>query len=204
MAQLASALGGGTLSRTGGPPAMAPHGREPALYPLSGRGTRPGGAGRSRRAAARSPVTGNFAGGPPGGVRLRNAGSGLAAAVLGERCSLALAASLASVQAPADALGEALAARLLAENHEEGVRQIRFPHPLVRAAIYADLSPARRAALHLSAARLTAGNVALSHRVAAAAGPDATLAAELAELAEAESAGGLYAPRPATSSAPLT
>ena len=80
-----------------------------------------------------------------------------AAAVLGERCPLALAASLAGVLAPADALGEAVAARLLAENHDEGVRQVQFPHPLVRAAIYADLSPARRAALHLSAARLTAG-----------------------------------------------
>jgi DNA-binding CsgD family transcriptional regulator len=115
-----------------------------------------------------------------------------ASAVLGERCSLALAASLAGVPAPADALGEAVAARLLAESHGEGARQVRFPHPLVRAAIYADLSPARRAALHLAAARLTAGTVALSHRVAAAAGPDAVLAAELAELAGAESAGGLH------------
>jgi len=116
-----------------------------------------------------------------------------AAAVLGERCSLALAASLAGVLAPVDALGGALAARLLAENHDEGVRQVQFPHPLVRAAIYADLSPARRAALHLAAARLTAGAVALSHRVAAAAGPDAAVAAELTQLAEAESAGGLHA-----------
>ena len=116
-----------------------------------------------------------------------------AAAVLGERCSLTLAASLAGVLAPADALGEALAARLLAENHDEGVRQVQFPHPLVRAAIYSDLSPALQAELHLSAARLTAGAVALSHRVAAAAGPDAALAAELAELAAAESASGLYA-----------
>ena len=81
----------------------------------------------------------------------------LAAAVLGERCSLAMAASLAGVPAPAEALGEALAARLLTENNDEGVRQVRFPHPLVRAALYSDLSPARRTALHLAAARLTAG-----------------------------------------------
>jgi ATP/maltotriose-dependent transcriptional regulator MalT len=116
-----------------------------------------------------------------------------AAAVLGERCPLALASSLAGVLAPADALGEAVAARLLAEMHCGGVRQVQFPHPLVRAAIYADLSPTRRAALHLSAARRAAGAVALSHRVAAAAGPDAALAAELAELAGAESAARLYA-----------
>ena len=116
-----------------------------------------------------------------------------AAAVLGERCPLALASSLAGVLAPADALGEAVAARLLAEMHDEGARQVQFPHPLVRAAIYSDLSPARRAALHLSAARRAAGAVALSHRVAAAAGPDAALAGELAELAGTESASGLYA-----------
>jgi DNA-binding CsgD family transcriptional regulator len=116
-----------------------------------------------------------------------------AVAVLGERCPLALASSLAGVLAPADALGEAVAARLLAEIHDGGARQVQFPHPLMRAAIYSDLSPARRAALHLSAARLTAGAVALSHRVAAAAGPDAALAGELADLATAESAGRLYA-----------
>jgi len=116
-----------------------------------------------------------------------------AAAVLGERCSLALAALIADVPTPAGALGEAVAARLLAENHDDGVRQVQFPHPLVRAAIYADLSPAQRAALHLSAARLTAGAVALSHRVAAAAGPDADLAAELAEAARASAAEGMHA-----------
>jgi DNA-binding CsgD family transcriptional regulator len=116
-----------------------------------------------------------------------------AAAVLGERCPVTLAASLAGVLAPADALDEAVTARLLAESHDGDVRQVQFPHPLVRAAIYAALSPARRAALHLSAARLTAGAGALSHRVAAATGPDAALAAELAELAGTESAGGLYA-----------
>lgn len=90
-------------------------------------------------------------------------------------------------------MGEALAARLPAENENEGVRQVQFPHSLVRAAIYADLSPARRTALHLSAARLMAGTVALAHRVAAAASPDAALAAELTELAEAEAAAGLHA-----------
>ncbi|MFI5064490.1 MAG: AAA family ATPase [Streptosporangiales bacterium] len=115
-----------------------------------------------------------------------------AAAVLGERCSLALAASVADVPAPAEALGEALAARLLEEHHEGGVRQVQFPHPVVRAAIYAGLSPVRCSALHMAAAQVAAGSVALLHRVAAAAAPDPALAAELAELAEAESAGGRY------------
>ena len=116
-----------------------------------------------------------------------------AAAVLGERCSLALAAAVGSVEGPADALGGALAARLLGEIHGGGGREVQFLHPLVRAAIYADLSPPRRAALHLAAARFTAGAVALSHRVAAAAGPDAGLAGELTKLAGSESATGLHA-----------
>lgn len=116
-----------------------------------------------------------------------------AATVLGEHCPLLLASSLAAVPSPADALGEAVTAGLLAELDYEGGRQVQFPHPLVRAAIYADLTPARRAALHLAAARRSAGAVALSHRVAAAVGPDAVLAAELVAMAEAESAGRLYA-----------
>jgi ATP/maltotriose-dependent transcriptional regulator MalT len=113
-----------------------------------------------------------------------------AAAVLGERCPLALAASLADASSAADALGEAQAAGLLAESYHEGVRQMEFPDPMVRAAIYFGLSPARRVALHTSAARICAGAVALSHRVAATVGPDAALAAELAEAARAESAAG--------------
>jgi len=117
-----------------------------------------------------------------------------AAAVLGEHCSLAQAVSLAEVPAPAEALAGGLKAGLLVERHdEEGVHQVQFPHPLVRAAIYSDLSPARRAALHLSAARLTAGAADLAHRAAAASGPDAGLAAELAELAAGESATGHHA-----------
>ena len=116
-----------------------------------------------------------------------------AAAVLGQSCSLALAVSLADVRVPSEALEEAVAARLLAENHVDGIRQVRFPHPLVRAAIYADLSPARRAVLHTGASRLVAGTAALSHRVAAATGPDAALADELVEVAEAERADGVHA-----------
>jgi len=193
VAQLVSALGGGTLSgaaarrlwrHTGGNPLYARclvEELDPAVLAAAA-GSLP--APRSlatllvARLAACAPETRDLVS---------------AAAVLGERCPLALAASLAGVLAPAGALGEAVAARLLAENHDEGVRQVQFPHPLVRAAIYADLSPARRAALHLSAARLTAGTAALAHRVAAGAGPDAALAAELTEVAGAESASGLHA-----------
>src|SRR5215472_7327987 len=115
-----------------------------------------------------------------------------ATAVLGEHCPLTLAASLAGTPFPVSALEEAQAAGLLMENYCEGVRHVEFPDPMMRAAIYLSLSPPRRASLHLCAARLCAGTVALSHRMAAASGPDSALATELTELAEAESAAGRY------------
>lgn len=116
-----------------------------------------------------------------------------AAAVLGERCALAQAASVAELADPAEALGEAVAARLLAERTDEDVCHIEFTHPLARAAIYSGLTPARRGALHRSAARITGSAVALGHRVAAASAPDARLADELAARADAELARGFHA-----------
>ena len=56
---------------------------------------------------------------------------------------------------------------------------IGFSHLLVQRAVYGDLSPARRRRLHRRAAGLVDRNRALGHRVAAAAGPDDRLAAEL-------------------------
>ena len=193
VAELVFALGGGRLSGPADTPAVAPRRREPALYPLFDRGTRSGSTGGSGRAAASSAVTGGVAGGPPGGLRAGKPGPDLGSRGAGGALLARHGGVVGWCAAPAEALGEALAARLLTENNDEGVRQVRFPHPLVRAALYSDLSPARRTALHLAAARLTAGADALSHRVAAAAGPDAALAAELAERAGTESAGGLHA-----------
>ena len=60
--------------------------------------------------------------------------------------------------------------------------RIGFVHPLVRAAIRGDLPPMRRRALHAASAGLLSGRAALDHRVAAAAGPDPELAAELEDL----------------------
>jgi DNA-binding CsgD family transcriptional regulator len=71
---------------------------------------------------------------------------------------------------------------------------IAFPHPLVRAAIYYDLGPARRAALHAHAARVVDGEAAvLRHRVAAASGANPGLAAEVAALARRQAAAGAWA-----------
>src|SRR6185312_1421702 len=60
------------------------------------------------------------------------------------------------------------------------------PHELVRAAVYADLAPARRHDLHRTAAGLLGGSAGVDHRIAAAVGPDPALAAELTALGRAE------------------
>ena len=54
-----------------------------------------------------------------------------------------------------------------------------FTHPLVRAAVYGDLGPARRSDLHLAAAAVLDNWPALRHRIAAAHGADAALADDL-------------------------
>jgi DNA-binding CsgD family transcriptional regulator len=107
----------------------------------------------------------------------------LAAAVLGPRCRLADAVALAAVPDPLAGLDEAVRAGLLAETLTGTGHDLAFSHQLVRAAVYADLPPAKRHALHLSAATLLGGAAATGHRVAAAVGPDPALAAELTRLA---------------------
>jgi DNA-binding CsgD family transcriptional regulator len=86
-----------------------------------------------------------------------------AAAVLGE-ADLRLAADLAELDpgAAAAAADELAAAEIL----EEG-RPLRFVHPIVRAAVEADLPPGGRAGLHAAAARRLAYEGASAHRVAA-------------------------------------
>ncbi len=86
-----------------------------------------------------------------------------AAAVLGE-ADLRLAAAVARMQADAgaSAADELAAAGIL----EEG-RPVRFVHPIVRAAVEAELSPGERAGLHAAAARLLSDDGASADRVAA-------------------------------------
>jgi predicted ATPase len=111
-----------------------------------------------------------------------------AASVLGLRCSLATAARLASVDDPLQALEEATRAGLLQPRDAMlSGRAVTFPHPLVHAAVYHDLGPARRAALHAAAAELAEDEASsLRHRVAAAPTEDARLAADLAALGRRE------------------
>ena len=86
-----------------------------------------------------------------------------AAAVLGE-ADLRLAAALAGVEpgTAATAADELAAAGLF-----EPGRPLRFVHPIVRAAVEADLPPGKRAGLHAAAARRLADEGASAHRVAA-------------------------------------
>ena len=109
-----------------------------------------------------------------------------AAAVLGHHCELATAAALVGLGDPLSALGEAVAAGILAEGPGGATAGIGFSHLLVRRAVYEDLCPARRRRLHQRAAGLVDPSRALGHRVAASAGPDDRLAGEL-EAAARES-----------------
>jgi DNA-binding CsgD family transcriptional regulator len=112
---------------------------------------------------------------PPDAQRLVEA-----AAVLGLTCRLAQAGRLAGLSETLGPLEGAIAARLLEERGAPSDRVIAFPHPLVQAAAYHTLGPAHRAALHERAASLvTDDGSALRHRVAAANGVDAQLAADL-------------------------
>ena len=113
-----------------------------------------------------------------------------AAAVLGRSCPLAAAAALAGLADPLAALDEAADAGLLVEDRAGSGAAIAFAHPLVHVAVRDDLGPARRRRLHQAAAALVPAPAALAHRVAAAVGPDESLAGDLEEAARGAAAAG--------------
>jgi len=112
-----------------------------------------------------------------------------AAAVLGQRCPLRLAAALAGLsdEEGAGALQEAMEARLLERRALGAADEVAFVHPLLRAAVYDDLAPTLRQQLHRRAASLLPEAAGISHRVAATPTYDDELAGELTALALAES-----------------
>lgn len=117
-----------------------------------------------------------------------------AASVLGRSCALHDAAGLADVGDPLAALEEAMAAGLVSGRPARVGMTVEFTHPLVHTAVYQGMGPRRRADLHLLASELAgAGPAGLRHRVAAAGGPDADLAAELAEVGRGNAADGWWA-----------
>ncbi|MFB4274098.1 AAA family ATPase [Nonomuraea sp. MTCD27] len=110
-----------------------------------------------------------------------------AVSVLGLSAPLHLAAGVAGVEEPLQALEQAVREGVLLERSSTRGTVAAFPHPLVRAAVYRDLGPARRSALHARAALVAEGEQArLRHRIEAVSGPNPELAAELAELGRAQ------------------
>jgi DNA-binding CsgD family transcriptional regulator len=110
-----------------------------------------------------------------------------AAAVVGPHAPLPLVAALAGVAEPLHAVDEAVKSDLLLTTETVSPWTLSFPHPLVRAAVYDALGPARRHDLHIAAAALVADESSkLRHRVAAAAEPDEALAADLTSFADRE------------------
>jgi DNA-binding CsgD family transcriptional regulator len=104
------------------------------------------------------------------------------AAVLGQEFSVAALREVTGMDSLAAPIAEAVDAGLLAEVPGTGGRKLAFARALTREVIYADLSRSVRVRLHERCARL-GGPAALQHRIAAADGPDALLAADLQRAA---------------------
>jgi len=103
------------------------------------------------------------------------------------------AAELAGIDEPVGALDEAHRAGLLTVGESRGRTVLTFQHPLVQAAIYADLGPVRRQELHHKAAIIVDDEgQRLMHRVAATPFADADLADELVEFASRRAAVGAW------------
>ena len=108
-----------------------------------------------------------------------------AAAVLADGALVDIAAEVAGVAAPEAALDELTRAKLITCTYADDGWRLRFLHPLVKAAVHDALGPAERVRLHTAAARLLHGEEALLHKVAAAHGPDPSVAEGLARCAAA-------------------
>src|SRR6266700_1165011 len=118
-----------------------------------------------------------------------------AAAVLGQRFSVAALREVTGLESLAAPLAEAIDAGLLAEGPGTGGRELAFAQVLTREVIYTDLGRGVRVRLHQRCAQL-GGPAALQHRIAAADGPDERLAADL-QLAARERMAAQDIPRAA-------
>ncbi|MET7390650.1 AAA family ATPase [Streptomyces sp. NPDC005529] len=102
-----------------------------------------------------------------------------ALAVLGTAVTLPLAAQVADVTSPVDALEPALHAGLVLWWPQESPPRVRIKHALQQDAIYHMIPPSRLRTLHATAASLIDTDAAWTHRVAAAEHTDTALVAEL-------------------------
>ena len=110
-----------------------------------------------------------------------------AASILGQHAPIATTAAVAGLSDNMRGSDEAVSAGLLVESPPS---ELTFAHPLYRAAIYADLSPANRRRLHALAAEVVEGRAGLAHRVAATLSVDDVLANELESTAAVSNADG--------------
>jgi DNA-binding CsgD family transcriptional regulator len=189
LADLATALGLGTLSRRGAS-RLAAHTEGNALYCralLDEIGIAGLGAAGDRGLPAPRALSGVIlarVASLPDAVRSLLA----AAAVLGQHAPMSAVMSVAQLPGAHREVDAAVAAGLLAEGAT--ALELTFTHPLYRAAIYADLSPATRRELHARAAGTVAGRARLAHLAAASPGPDEALAGELEASARATATAG--------------
>ena len=117
-----------------------------------------------------------------------------AGSVLGLHFALQTAATLSEVTDPLKALDAASVAGILDTTPGPQLVDVKFTHPMTRAAVYDQLPLARRAELHAAAARLVDDETdSLRHRVAAGRGHDPTLVADLENYATREASRGAWA-----------
>jgi ATP/maltotriose-dependent transcriptional regulator MalT len=114
-------------------------------------------------------------------------------AILNLRLPLAQLGQAAEASSPTAAIEPAVAAGLADWSPDEPSCPVGLRHLLVRDAIYASITPARRRMLHARAALVVSESASWEHRVAALEQPDEDLAAELERLAGEEAAGGRVA-----------
>ncbi len=114
-----------------------------------------------------------------------------AAAILQDGSEIELVAAVAGIEHPQQALEElSRSPAILTHTEGPGGWTVRFPHPLVRAAVYDDLGPHARESLHARAAEVVTGDASLRHMVAASRGSDDDLADRLAVAAAGKLAQG--------------
>uniref|UniRef100_A0AAU2UXB0 AAA family ATPase n=1 Tax=Streptomyces sp. NBC_00003 TaxID=2903608 RepID=A0AAU2UXB0_9ACTN len=116
-----------------------------------------------------------------------------AASVLGLASPLHKVVKLADLDHPMPAVEQAVAQELLEERSAASPPELVFPHPLIRAAVYHHLGPARRAALHARAALVTDDPLRrMWHRVLATRSPDPALVADLSADARRQAVAGSW------------
>jgi DNA-binding CsgD family transcriptional regulator len=113
--------------------------------------------------------------------------------VLNLRLPIAQLGQAAEIDSPGEAIEPAVASGLVDWWPDEPTCPVEIRHSLVRDAVYAGITAARRRVLHARAATMVSEPASWEHRVAALDHPDEGLAAELEQLAGQEAADGRLA-----------